>query len=212
MWATLLLQGFPASPITPGHTNHERHLKWQQCPPTQCPSHELWDSLRRRWTLLLVSLKFQLSVSWEWSCCLSPGIHESLWYLAAQGRSTASKPSLCASPYLVSSAQLGALLITDVNSSESLWAFVPLAFYQSGKVPQLLQPEGPGATHVISSLQGRFPFHCFTQACMGHPLNSTRVPKSSLKWGIRRPWTSEQGHRPKGLVAHNAAYSTQIVE
>lgn len=33
--------------------------------------------------------------------------------------------------------------MADVNSSESLWAFVPLGFCQTGKVPQLLQPDGP---------------------------------------------------------------------
>lgn len=78
-------------------------------------------------------------------------------------------------------AQLGALLfIADMNSLESLWAFVSLAFYQSGNVPQLLQPEdGLEATHIISPLRGRFVFHRFThhgknfQVSVGHPLNST---------------------------------------
>lgn len=106
-----------------------------------------------------------------------------------------------------------------MNSSGSLYSFVPLAFHQSGKVPQLLQPDGPGAAHIISSLRGPFPFHCFThhgescQTCVGLHWNSTRVPKSPLKGGgMSRPWASERGQRPKGFVVHQAFYSTQIIE
>lgn len=198
LWVTLFVQNAPGVLITPGHTSRERHPGCQQRPPTRCPSQEPWDACKRRQQLLLISLKFRLSGSWEWSCCPSAGNHESLRYLAAQGRSTALKPSKWQMPaclqiliwwVVLYLAQLGALLfIAGVNSLESLWAFVPLAFYQSGKMPQLLQPDdGPRATHTVSSLCGRFLFHCFShrgkncQGYMGYPLNSTWVPKSPIE-------------------------------
>lgn len=83
-------------------------------------------------------------------------------------------------------AQLKALLfITDMNSLESLRAFVPLAFYQPENVPQLLQPDnGRGATHIASSLHNRFLFYSFTHsslAYMGHHLESTQVPLSPVE-------------------------------
>lgn len=184
-------------------------------PPTQWPSQQLWDDgrLQEEATPITGSIEIPAISLLGAELLLLP---KNLWIFAIFGSSgkihsmeakQMASAHLSANPYLVTGlylAQLRALLfITDVNSLEKFWAFVPLAPYQSWKVPRLLQPDNaPGATHIISSLCGTSFFHCFThhgkncQVYVGHPSKALRFRDPTAKWiGIRRSHITKLGCR-----------------